>query len=331
MNIKKTAIAAPNIALIKYWGKKNDLLKLPINDSVSITLDEKVLRSKATLEILDEKGKDRIWLNEKKVDDEKIKEWISLVRKKLARKYPVVKNKIVIKSENNFPTSAGIASSASGFCALATALCSCLRIKSKKQISILARLGSGSASRSVYGGIVRWKSGKRKDGEDSFAVQVVPKKHWQLVDIIAIVDEGVKKISSKEGMERTMKTSGVMENRKKEAKKRILKIMGAIHNKNFDILAQETMDDSDFMHRAAARAKPPVIYMNDTSREIVYAIRKSNEKKIIAAYTFDAGANAHIIVEKRNLGKIRKMLAKIKGVKRIIISGIGNGSKIIEG
>jgi diphosphomevalonate decarboxylase len=336
------AIAAPNIALLKYWGKRDDLLKLPLNDSVSITLDEKALRSKARLEIFDEKGADEVWLNKRKVEDMKINEWLMLVRKRLCKKYPVVKNKIKIYSENNFPTSAGIASSASGFCALATALCGCLGIENGKEMSILARLGSGSASRSVYGGIVRWKKGGLKSGEDSYAVQIVDNKYWKgICDVIAIVDEGAKKTSSKEGMERTSKTSPLMKKRLQEVRGRMLRILRAIKKMDFASLAKETMADSDSMHAVAAAAKPPVIYMNKVSHEIVSAVRKLNgevressragrkmNKKIICAYTFDAGPNAHIIVQKKNLGKVKKMLSKIKGVKRIIVSGIGIGSRL---
>lgn len=342
--VQCTAIAAPNIALLKYWGKKDDLLKLPLNDSISITLDERALRSKARLEIFDNEGTDEVWLNKKKVNDMKINEWLMLVRKRLCKKYLVVKNKIRIRSENNFPTSAGIASSASGFCALATALCGCLKICDKKEMSILARLGSGSASRSVYGGIVRWKKGRRKSGEDSYAVQVANKKYWKgIFDVIAIVDEKAKKTSSKEGMERTVKTSPLMKRRLREVEGRMRRMVRAIKRKDFASLAKEAMADSDSMHFVAAAAKPPVVYMNKVSHEIADAVRKLNgeaheiayarrgiNKKIICGYTFDAGPNAHIIVEKKNLMKVKKMLSKIKGVKRLIVSGVGSGSKIVK-
>ncbi|MFH1306983.1 MAG: diphosphomevalonate decarboxylase, partial [Candidatus Micrarchaeota archaeon] len=184
MKISANAIAAPNIALIKYWGKRNDLLKLPLNDSVSFTLDKKKIWTRTKLIISDEFKKDDFYLNGKKCEDGNIKEWLKLVRKRLGKKYPKVKWRIKITSRNNFPSSAGIASSASGFAAASAALCSALKIKSKKEMSIIARLGSGSASRSVFGGFVRWKKGKRKDGNDSYSVQIAKKKHWnEIVDV----------------------------------------------------------------------------------------------------------------------------------------------------
>ena len=328
MALKKTAIAAPNIALVKYWGKTDNTQKIAMNDSISITLDEKVLRSKATLKILDKRGRDEIRLNNKRVEDKKIEEWILLVRKRLLKKYPVVANKFVIDSGNNFPTSAGIASSASGFCALASALCGCLGIEDRVEMSRLARLGSGSASRSVYGGYVQWRAGSSP--ENSYAVQIKPKSHWpELYDVIAIVDEGEKRVGSKDGMENTSRTSGIMHCRQLNLKKRNKIVRDAILRRDFEKLALEAMRDSNQMHATMLDSWPPIFYMNDVSREIVYAVHELNYRKIIAGYTFDAGPNAHVIVQRKNLESVKRMLSKIKGVKRIIVSGVGTGSKIL--
>lgn len=328
MAIEKTAIAAPNIALLKYWGKKDNLLKIPLNDSISLTLDESVLRSKASLSILDYAGEDEVRLNGRAVNDSKINEWLLLVRKRLSKKYPIVKNKFSINSENNFPTSAGIASSASGFCALATALCACLGIEDRKEMSILSRLGSGSASRSVYGGFVQWKAGT--NSYNSHAIQISQKSHWDdIFDVVAIVDEGIKKVSSKDGMENTSSTSGLLKCRLSEVKLREKKMISAIKTRDFAKLCAETMKDSNSMHATMLDSWPPVFYLNDVSREIIYAVHELNAGGIICAYTFDAGPNAHIIVQKKNLEKVKKMLSGIAGVKRLIVSGTGNGSKSI--
>ncbi len=329
MIIEKTAIAPPNIAILKYWGKKNDLLKIALNDSISITLDENTLCSKAKLSIFEDRQKDEIWLNSKKVNDAKIEEWLYLVRRRLGAKYPICKNKIRIESENNFPTSAGIASSASGFCALTTALCACLGIEDKKEISILSRLGSGSASRSVYGGFVMWKAGT--DMNDSYAVEIKPKEHWNdIIDLIAITDEKQKKISSKDGMENTAKNSLLLTCRLKTLNKRKKLMINAINSKDFCSLATQTMKDSNQMHATMFDSWPPIFYMNDISKDIVYAIEELNKDKVIAGYTFDAGPNAHIILQKKNLNKIKKEIENIEGVKRTIISEIGNGAKILD-
>jgi len=329
MTRKSTAISAPNIALLKYWGKKDDLLKIALNDSISITLDENVLRSKTTIEILDSFGADEIGLNGKKVNDEKINEWLMLVRKRLLKKYPVLKNKIKIESENNFPTSTGIASSASGFCALATALCACLGIEKREEMSRIARLGSGSASRSVYGGFVQWKAGTNT--ENSFAVQIKPKEHWDdIYDVIAVVDEGIKKVSSKDGMENTVRSSRLMHCRLAEIKKRRVRMLRAIGKRDFDSLAIEMMRDSNQMHATMLDSWPPIFYMNDVSREIVYSVHETNLNGIVAGYTFDAGPNAHVICQKKNLEKVKGMLLGIKGVSRLIVSGVGNGSKVVK-
>ncbi|PIT84527.1 diphosphomevalonate decarboxylase [Candidatus Micrarchaeota archaeon CG10_big_fil_rev_8_21_14_0_10_45_29] len=333
MEIIKTAVAAPNIALVKYWGKRDNLLKLAYNDSISITLDDSVIFTKTTVGLSEKLKKDVIIFNGKKVEDEKIAEWIELARGRVAKKAPeIAEMGMLIVTKNNFPSSAGIASSASGFAALSEAFCACAKITDAKEKSIIARLGSGSASRSVIGGFSQWVCGRRPDGEDSYAVQLAPKKHWdELVDVIAIISSAKKKISSKEGMENTAKNSPLFACRLKEVNERIGRVQKAILKKDFESLANEMMRDSNSMHATALDSWPPVFYLNDVSREIIEETHKLNERGIVAGYTFDAGPNAHIICEKKNLQKVKNMLLKVKGVKKIICAGVGGGSKIVEG
>jgi len=332
MEIIKTAVAAPNIALVKYWGKREDLLKLPYNDSISITLDDSVIFTKTTVALEKRLKEDVFIFNGKKVNDERIGEWLELARGRVAKHAPEIAGmNMLIVTKNNFPSSAGIASSASGFAALAEAFCACAGIKDAKEKSMIARLGSGSASRSVVGGFVQWVAGRRPDGEDSYAVQLAPKKHWdELVDVIAIISVAKKKVSSKEGMENTAKNSPLFACRLKEVNERLGRVQKAILKKDFESLAIEMMRDSNSMHATALHSWPPVFYMNDVSRKIVEETLKLNGKGIVAGYTFDAGPNAHIICEKKNLQKVKNMLLKVKGVKKMVCAGLGNGSRIIE-
>ncbi|VVB56505.1 Diphosphomevalonate decarboxylase [uncultured archaeon] len=328
-----SSVAPPNIALIKYWGKRDDLLKLPLNDSVSITLDEKTLASTTTLVLGAKLGKDRFILNGKEGPDSHIAEALLLIRRRLGKKYPLIKKPVLLLSSNNFPTAAGIASSASGFAALAQAVAAAFGIKDKKEISILARLGSGSASRSVFGGFARWKAGRNKDGNDSHAVQIAPRSKWpEVVDVIAITNPERKKVSSKDGMERTMRTSDLCHCRLGIVGKRADAVTRAIRSRDFSTMATLTMRDSNAMHATMLDTWPPVMYMNDISRAIVYAVHEYNEKsgQTKAAYTFDAGPNAHIITTRKEAGKIARMLKKIPGVQRVIMAGVGEGSKAVE-
>lgn len=332
MDFISSATSAPNIALIKYWGKRDDLLKLALNESISITLNQKQLCTKTTVVLSDKLKKDVFVVNGKKVEDEKIAEWLMLARKYLVKKgYAAAKLKLLLVTSNNFPSSAGIASSASGFAAASTALCSALGIRDKKEMSIVARLGSGSACRSIEGGFVKWKLGKREDGEDSFGVQIAPSPHWKdIVDVIAITDEKKKKVSSKDGMETAAKTSQCMKCRSGAVSGRVDAVQKAILKKDFPLLALYAMRDSNSMHSTCLDSWPPTFYMNDISKEIVYAVHELNEKNgTIAGYTFDAGPNAHIITTKRNVKKVAGAIGKVKGVKRIIYAEIGDGVKIV--
>ncbi len=327
-----SSVAAPNIALIKYWGKRDDLLKLPINDSISITLDEKALASTTTIVLGSKLKRDTFILNGHAGPDAHITEALLLIRRRLGKRHHIIRKPILLISDNNFPTAAGIASSASGFAALAEAVASALGIRNRREISILARLGSGSASRSAFGGYVRWKMGKRKDGEDSFAVQVSPRSRWpQLADVIAISSAERKKVSSKSGMERTLKTSELCHCRQEHVQRAVEKVAGAIRRKDFRSLAYLTMRDSNAMHATMLDSWPPIIYMNDTSRAVVEAVHQYNEKagSLRAAYTFDAGPNAHVITTRKEAGKIARMLKGIRGVRKVIVSGVGEGSKTI--
>ncbi len=327
-----SAIAAPNIALIKYWGKRDNLLKLPLNDSISMTLDAGTLASTTTILLSDGLPRDIFVLNGQRVQDAHIAEALKLMRARLAHDHPLIDSPVLLISSNNFPTSAGIASSASGFAALAKAMGGALGIDDLRELSILARLGSGSASRSIFGGFAKWKTGKREDGEDSFAAQIAPSSHWpDLVDVIAVADAGKKKVSSKMGMERTVDTSELFDCRIKHMPASVRRVETAILENDFDALGEEIMKDSNSMHATMLESWPPVMYMNDVSRSVIEAVHEYNADagEIRAAYTFDAGPNAHIITTQDESAKVRAMLKKISGVQKLFVSPIGEGAKSV--
>jgi len=332
MSIISSSIAAPNIALVKYWGKRDNRLKLPLNDSISMTLDTNTLASKTTIMIGGRLPKDIFVLNGKKVEDAHIAEAMKLVRERLGVRYPAILSPILIISSNNFPTSAGIASSASGFAALAKAVAGAFGIVDSREISILARLGSGSASRSVFGGFAKWDAGNQADGEDCFAEQIASSSHWPgLVDVIAITDMNKKKVSSKMGMERTVDTSDLFECRLRHLPARVSRIEAAILDRDFPALGLEIMKDSNSMHATMLETWPPILYMNDVSKAVVEAVHMHNEaaREIKVAYTFDAGPNAHLITTRLEVERVKKMLRSIKGVKKVLVSPIGEGAKSV--
>uniref|UniRef100_A0A5B6ZCS6 Diphosphomevalonate decarboxylase n=1 Tax=Davidia involucrata TaxID=16924 RepID=A0A5B6ZCS6_DAVIN len=211
-----------------------------------------------------------------------------------------------IASYNNFPTAAGLASSAAGFACLVFALAKLMNVKEDQgKISAIARQGSGSACRSLYGGFVKWIMGKDKNGSDSIAVQLADEKHWDdLVIVIAVVSSRQKETSSTSGMRESVETSMLIQHRAKEVvPKRIIQMEEAIKNRDFPSFAGLSCADSNQFHAVCLDTCPPIFYMNDTSHRIISYVEKWNHSEGTpqVAYTFDAGPNAVLIARNRKV------------------------------
>ena len=329
---KSTWEATPNIALVKYWGKSDNRLNIPMNGSVSVTMD-RTLRTITTVEFDAALPKDELVLNGKAADGQEVARASRVLGAIRARAN--LRAMARISSENNFPTGAGIASSASGFAALACAGADAAGLKaSGRELSIFARLGSGSACRSVLGGFVEWKAGNRKDGSDSYAVQIAPSSHWPaLRNVIAITDSGRKKIGSAEGMELTAKTSTLYPERVRSRAKIIGMMKTAIRSRDLPHFLELTMRESSHMHAVMLDTFPPVMYLSDVSREIIYAVHDFNAEKgaVVAGYTFDAGPNAHVYTVNSHVDEVERMLEGIAGVQKTIVCRPGNGPRKLGG
>lgn len=327
---RASALATPNIAVVKYWGKRDEDLILPCNSSLSFTMDE-TLKTITEVEFAPGISETTLVLDGKKITGKEF-EGVRKVFSCLRQKYGISEN-AKITSKNYFPTAAGMASSASGYAALAVAINGALELGlSGRDLSILARLGSGSACRSVYGGFVEWKKGEMQDGSDSFAVQIADESHWPaLRNVIAIVDAEKKKVSSRAGMRETVKTSGLFKERMKGMDKTVRDMKAAVMQRDFESFANLTMQDSDSMHAVMADTKPPIVYLNETSRRIIAEVGKLNRnaKAPICTYTFDAGPNAHIYTLERNVRDVEKMLSGIAGINRTLVCKVGSGPRII--
>jgi diphosphomevalonate decarboxylase len=204
-----------------------------------------------------------------------------------------------ICSHNNFPTAAGLASSASGFAALVSSLAALYALPATpSELSLIARQGSGSACRSLMGGFVAWEMGQAADGSDSLAVEVAPRAHWpDLHALICVVSDDKKGTSSTSGMQRTVDTSALLQHRIKHVvPARMAAISAAIRARDFPEFARITMADSNQFHAVALDTAPPIFYMNDVSRALIALVEEYNRAAGTpkAAYTFDAGPNAVI-------------------------------------
>lgn len=222
-----------------------------------------------------------------------------------------------IASYNNFPTAAGLASSASGFAALVASLAQLYELPvSPSDLSLIARQGSGSACRSLYGGYVAWDKGTHPDGSDSRAVQIAPESHWpDMHALICVVSDDKKGTSSTSGMQRTVETSSLLLRRIVDVVPlRMQEITQAIHDRDFDTFARVTMKDSNQFHAVALDTEPPIFYMNDVSRAIIALIVEYNRVSLAsgggykAAYTYDAGPNAVIYAPAANMKEIIELI-----------------------
>jgi diphosphomevalonate decarboxylase len=323
-----TAEATPNIALVKYWGNRDEELVLPMNSSISVTMDD-TLKTRTTIMFSKDFSRDEAWLNREPLKDKdltRVVEFLDSVRMRAKTSY-----KARLVSINGFPTAAGLASSASGWAALACACAKALKLNlDSRQTSILARLGSGSASRSVIGGFVEWKSGKKSDGTDSYAEQIASPEHWpEIRNVIAIVDEKKKKVSSRTGMKRTVDTSTLYPKRIEDLKTTLKTVKTAILAKDSPVLFQAIMCESNNMHAVMLDAWPPVMYLNDVSKQIISAIYELNLDGVKAGYTFDAGPNAHVFTLEPYVLRVTKILKEISEVKKIIVCRVGQGPRSI--
>ncbi|CAK9797585.1 Diphosphomevalonate decarboxylase [Anthophora quadrimaculata] len=291
-----TCVAPVNIAVVKYWGKRDETLILPVNDSISATLDTDQLCAKTTVMASPNFKEDCIWLNGQKEDirNPRLQNCLAEFRKRAGNISHIGQWKIHICSENNFPTAAGLASSAAGYAGLVAALAKLYEIEG--DISSIARVGSGSACRSVSGGFVKWCMGSLSDGTDSIIKQIVPATHWpEMRILILVVNEAKKKFPSSVGMKRTMETSDLVKHRIKHVvPDRMNKMEQAIIKKDFKTFAEHTMKDSNQMHAICLDTYPPVIYLNEISYALIDLVHLYNEavNDTKVAYTFDAGPNA---------------------------------------
>lgn len=299
-----------------------------------------------TVSASEEFKQDRLWLNKKveSLDSERTKACLTDLRRLRAAleqknsKLPKLSTfGLHIVSENNFPTAAGLASSAAGFAAFVVAIAKLYELpQDMSELSKIARKGSGSACRSLFGGFVAWEMGADTSGEDSKAVEVAPLEHWPNIKAaILVVNDDKKDVPSTSGMQSTVATSLLFEYRISEVvPKRFTQMKEAILKKDFQTFGELTMKDSNSFHAVCLDSFPPIFYLKDTSQKIIKLIHALNasEGQIIAAYTFDAGPNAVIYYESQNekkvLGYIYKNFDKVSGWEKIDVSNLDSPADI---
>jgi len=323
--VKKTstALSHPNIAFIKYWGNRDAVQRIPSNGSISMNLEQ--LWTKTTVSTDARLQKDQLRINGKKAHAtaaERVSLFLETIRN-------MVHSDVFfsVESANNFPVSAGIASSASAFSALAAAVLDLLGISaSEQQLSAFARLGSGSACRSIPTGFCEWKPGH--DHSDSYAYSIASPDQWPLWDCIAVVADNPKKISSSHG-HALAGTSPFQQARVEDAPRRLEICRNAIANQDFLQLAEIIESDSDMMHAVMMTSNPPIMYWLPASLEIMQLVRHWRESGTEAAYTLDAGPNIHVICTSSSRDFIEEKLRSHPNIKQVLSASVGSGTSIL--
>lgn len=332
---KATAVAPSNIAFVKYWGARDLERVVPENPSVSMTLSTCV--SRCTVEHLPgETGEHEIrWRpgtgagleTPPPAFSERIRAHLDRLRDHFD-----CGGRFRLATENSFPAAAGLASSASGFSAVTLAVTGALgrEVDGAERSDLARRSGSGSASRSVFGGYVRWPgdglTGHTGDDSTCPAVQILPASHWNLRDVIALVESGPKEVSSLDGHRRA-RTSRHFEARLTHLPRRFDAVCRALEARDFEAFGREVEAEAIELHTIAMTSEPPIYYWKPATVAVLEAVRHLRRAGMPAWSTMDAGANVHVICEPESEDAVAERLAEVPGVVQVIRDGVGDGPK----
>ncbi len=317
-----TGIASPNIAFIKYWGNRDEALRLPANGSISMNLAGLHTRTQVTFDPA--LRADSRLLNQVEQSGpalERVSRFLDQVRRMAGSQ-----NRARIVSENNFPTGAGIASSAAAFAALSLAASAAAGLQlSEPELSRLARLGSGSAARSVPGGFVEWQPGS--GDVDSYAFSIAAPGYWDLVDCIAIVEAGHKPVGSTQG-HALAGTSPLQAARVADSARRLEACRRAILERNFADFAAIVEEDSNLMHAVMMTSHPALFYWSPASLLVMKTVREWREDQIPVCYTLDAGPNVHVLTLTDHAPQVVQALEDLPGVAQVLTAAPGGPAQL---
>lgn len=323
--MQATARAGANIAFVKYWGQADAALSLPLNNSISMTLDNAYTVTAVAFD-RDLEG-DLLSLNGRNATGpmlERVTEQLDRLRELAG-----VRIAARVESRNSFPTGAGIASSASGFAALTAAASAALGLRlPPEELSRLSRLPSGSACRSIFGGYVEWLAGTRH--EDSYARQIAPEDHWPLRDIIAVVSREAKAVSSEAG-HRLAANSPFLAARLAALDDTLARCRAAILERDLSTLGEVIEAEALSMHAVMMTSRPSAWYWSPGTVALIEAVRAWRAQGVPAYFTIDAGPNVHIITLPEWERQVSERLAEMPEVLETIVCGPGPGVQIMTG
>ncbi len=319
-----SARACANIALAKYWGKSDVKRNVPAVPSISMTLDQLVTETKVRFD--SSLAVDNVRLDGRRASTEEAARVVAMLDR--VRREARLRLRARVSSHNHFPTAAGLASSASGFAALAAAASAAAGLRvSSRRLSALARASSASAARSIYGGFVELPAGDRGDA-DLAARQIATPAHWNLRLIVAQTVSGPKKVGSTEGMERSRKTSPYYQTWLERAPAWARKVKRAIKERDLDALGTAMEQSTLAFHCCAITSTPSIFYWAPqtlTALETVYGLR---ERGVSAWATMDAGPHVKTLCDASDAARVRQALDRTAGVTRTWVTKPGPGVEV---
>lgn len=309
-NPQGLAFAPTNIALCKYWGKRDVELNLPMTSSLSIAVAD---RGAMTTLTVNDQPEERIMLNDDPVPADsdfmrRVTTFLDLFRQ--GKKWH-----LDINIKMNVPLAAGLASSACGFASLTSALNDLFNWRlSLRELSILARLGSGSAARSLWAGFVEWHAGIQSDGMDSYAEPL--DAEWSTLCLgFLIVNDQPKTMSSRAAMQQTVDSSGLYGSWPKKVAQDLSMIKQAIKLRNFSFLGGTAESNALAMHATMLSSWPPICYFQPETIAAMHKIWELRRQGLEVFFTQDAGPNLKLLLLERDAPTIKEHFPTVEIVK----------------
>lgn len=329
---KATAQASSDVALVKYWGKKDEVLRLPENGSISMIL--KGLDTVTTVEF-HQCGEDRVIINGEQDDTEakRVLKHIERIKKLASEKAVLPKQeladwRVTIVSQNTFPKGTGLSSSGSGFAALTLAAVTALGMKlGSNELSILARQGSGTACRCMLDGFVEWLDGDTS--ESSYSVSIQDVGYWDIRDVVTVVDKGKKRVSSTEGHE-SARTSPFYEARLQRISQKIEAVKEALSGKDFTALGELVEAEALEFHSILLTSQPSLIAWYPGTIEVMLAVQALRTEGVPAYFTINTGFNVHVLTLPEFEETVRKRLSALSLVKETLTASVGEGPRVLN-
>lgn len=321
-----TARARINLALVKYWGKRDARLNLPAAGSLSVTLSG--LGTTSTVSFNSRLTEDRLFVNGEVVRDhrlERASRFLDIFREK-AR----CRERAEIVSFNDVPEGVGLATSASAFASIGLAAALALDIgDDREELAKLVRLGSGSASRSLFSGFVEVSPGIRADGEDYSVRTIASPDHLAMAILVVVVSSARKRVGSREGMEHTRLTSPYYGAWLQEVERDLALARKAVLEKDFSNLGRIAQRQAFRLHGAALAAEPPLLYFSDVTIRAIEVVRDLASRGVECYVTLDAGPSLFVLCRIGEEEEVTRALARIEGVERVVAERPGHAAEVL--